>query len=388
MAITLNANLLFSGMRNMIISQVVFANGVKDNNADFVNRAKVDGTLFGDQKDYFSCDALKSYPWGNDAEAQNLLKLYRPKEPSVQAIVIDTYRQIPCTVDYYLTKQFWMGEGSFNEFISVTLGWMDGTRRIYEKTLYNTFLGTHESAVGAQTDTVLLDAVGTATDTTKKDILALRALEIGQKIANISVKMGDVSREYNDYGYIREYNLGECELIMNSKYENEIKFMDLPTVFHNGGIVPTMKTLPERYFGTVGSSDIVIANVTANTYRTLIEADYATGANATVTHLFPGDFIPATSAVVTALNDNGTAKTVDAKIFKGEYYTPDSTIVCKIVGKLPPLMSGFLVNTLFVNPKSLTETHYMTFGHNTLQALKEYPFVTIRETNPVADSNG
>ena len=34
--------------------------------------------------------------------------------------------------------------------------------------------------------------------------------------------------------------------------------------------------------------------------------------------------------------------------------------------------------TSFFNAKSLTENHYLTFGHNSLEYLKNYPMITVR----------
>ena len=51
--------------------------------------ARVDGGLYGDTKLYYATDVLKSAPWGNDEEATNLLKLYRPDSPKCQPITID-----------------------------------------------------------------------------------------------------------------------------------------------------------------------------------------------------------------------------------------------------------------------------------------------------------
>ena len=63
---------------------------------------------------------------------------------------------------------------------------------------------------------------------------------------------------------------------------------------------------------------------------------------------------------------------------EGTSYQEDNSIVCKIVTKLPPYMSAFEVGTSFFNPKSLTENHYLTFGHNTIEYLKAYPMVTVK----------
>ena len=101
---SLNTNEIFSAIYNMIISQEVFADNIGKNQT-LVDIARVDGGLYGDQKLYYATDALKSAAWGNDAEASNLLTLYRPKAPSCQAIELDTFRQICLTVDNYLTKR-------------------------------------------------------------------------------------------------------------------------------------------------------------------------------------------------------------------------------------------------------------------------------------------
>ena len=90
----LRANEIFGALFNMIISQQVFADNIKDNdNLVLVDRARNDGSMYGDTKLYYSTDILKSHAWGADAEATNLLKLARPKAPKVQAIHIDIFRQ-------------------------------------------------------------------------------------------------------------------------------------------------------------------------------------------------------------------------------------------------------------------------------------------------------
>ena len=103
----------------------------------------------------------------------------------------------------------------------------------------------------------------------------------------------------------------------------------------------------------------VTASANTGTYRSVIEKTYVK--SSVETHVFPGDLIPA-----------------GVEIAVGEGYTVDEDIICKIVVKLPPFMSAFEVGTSFFNPRSLTENHYLTFGHNTLVALKHYPFVTLR----------
>ena len=340
----LKSNEIFSALYNMIISQEVFADNISKHQT-LVDKARVDGGLYGDTKLYYATDALKSAPWGNDAEATNLLALHRPPAPACQEIVLDQFRQICLTVDNYLTKRAWVDEGAFSSFNGVMLGWMKETKRIYDGTLYNVFIGTTKSAQNAQNVEVAAGA---------------DAQDIAEALANLIVEMGDYSRDFNDYGFLRSYTEGEIKVIWNSKYVNKIKKIDLPTIFHKEGLMDKFEEeiLPARYFGTVNAAEIA-ANANDGTYRSVVEKDYGT------THVFPGDLIP--SAV---------------KIAKGEGYAVDDKVICKVLVKLPPYMSAFEVGTSFFNPKSLTENHYLTFGYNTLEYLKNYPFITVTEATP------
>ena len=337
----LKSNEIFSALYNMIISQEVFADNISQHQT-LVDKARVDGGLYGDTKLYYATDALKSAPWGNDAEATNLLALHRPPAPECQEIVLDQFRQICLTVDNYLTKRAWMAEGAFSSFNGVMLGWMKETKRIYDGTLYNVFIGTTKSAKAAQNITVTAGA---------------DAQQIAETLANLIVAMGEYSRDFNDYGFLRSYTEGEIKVIWNSKYVNKIKKIDLPAIFHKEGLLDKFEEeiLPARYFGKVNDAQVATSSNTGQ-YRSVVEKDYG------ATHVFPGDAIPA--GVVIA---------------KGEGYIVDEKVICKVLVKLPPYMSAFEVGTSFFNPKSLTENHYLTFGYNTLEYLKNYPFITVSE---------
>ena len=348
---TLRHNEIFGALFNMIISQQVFADDIAGTNSKLVDQAKVDGTLFGDTKLYYSCDCLASAPWGNDAEATNLLALHRPKAPEVQAITISNFRQISLTLDNYLSKRAFSTVDAFSQFNSVMQQWIGDTRRVYDSTTYNAFIGTVSSAVGKQSQNVALSTI-TATGEEKN---RLRAQTIANKLANILVEMTDVSRDYNDYGHLRSYSDVDIKVVWNSKYSNEITKLDLPTIFHKDGVVDKLYEyiLPSRYFGVI-NADQTQGNGT--TVRSLIEQDI--GSN----HYFAGDLIKA--------SDKAPA---------GTSYTTDEDIICKLFVKLPPYMSAFEVATSFFNPKSLTENHYLTFGRSDLEYLKNYPVVTIHE---------
>lgn len=332
---SLRSNEIFSALFNMIISQEVFADNIKG--TDLVDKARVDGTLYGDTKLYYSTDALASTEWGNDAEAANLLALHRPEAPECQAITLDVFRQISLTVDNYLSKRAWGDEGAFSSFNSVMLGWMRDTKKVYDGTTYNCYIGT----------------VAGASDKASISIAATDAKEIAAGLADIVTEMTDYTREFNDYGHLRRYGEDEIKIVFNSKYINRIKNVDLPVIFDNAGLKSTFskEVLPARYFGEVNAG----AKVADAKTRSLIEQVIND------VHYFAGDKIE--------VGDTAPA---------GTSYQEDDKVICKIMTKLPPYMSAFEVGTSFFNPKSLTENHYLTFGHNTIEYLKGYPMVTVK----------
>ena len=127
---TLFSNEIFSSLFNMIISQEVFADNIAGTFGSLVDRSRVEGTLYGDTKLYYSPDVLQSYAWGNDAEAANLLEINRPEAPECQAITINVFRQIRLTVDNYLSKRAWSTAHAFGTFNSVMLGMIRETKKI------------------------------------------------------------------------------------------------------------------------------------------------------------------------------------------------------------------------------------------------------------------
>lgn len=338
----LQPNLIFGSLYNMLISQEVFGDNIKGTYSSLVEKAKVDGTLYGDTKLYYATDVLASAPWGDDAEAANLLQLHRPKDPEVQAITLNKFRQISLTVDNYLTKQAWMSEGSFSSFSSIMKGWISDTRKVYESTLYNTFIGVTETDVGRQT-------INIAPVEGQND-----ALTMAEALATLLVELKDVSRDFNDYEYLRSYDESDLRVVWNAKHYNTLKKIDMPVIFHKEGLLNEFdqEVLPARYFGTVLST----AGTSDGTQRTLVEGDFGGK------HIFPGDLIPSGAAYLA-----------------NEAYEEDDTIAFKLIHKRSvPFMSAFEVATSFFNPKSLTENHYLTWGYNDLDYLANYPFITAR----------
>ena len=386
----LRSNEIFAALFNMIISQQVYADNIKGV-YEVVDKARVDGGLFGDTKLYYSTDALHSHKWGADSEATNLLAIKRPKAPETQAVVLDQFFQIDLTVDYYLSKRAWSSQDAFSAFTGVMLGWLRESKRVIDSTTYNSFIGTAVSLANrAVVEVDVSGARGNASSETEAN--QLEAMAIGEALANLVVDMKDVSRDFNDYKQLRSHSVGEIKMIFNSRFINRIKYIDLPTIFHKEGIESklTEDMLPARYFGTVITASNLSSfsdstptagkpiNSSTGAYtpgtnnangcvRTLIEVEELEVGGVKY-DLYPGDEIPAGAIIAAESGD----------FAPGEVYIEDDKVICKVLTEYPPFMSAFEVGTSFFNPKSLTENHYLTWGRNTLEYLKGKPFITLK----------
>lgn len=362
---TLNSNEIFGALYNMIISQQVFADNFSGLGEDLAELCKVDGSMYGDTRLYYSADILKTYDWLNDAEAANLLELHRPKAPEQQKIVINQFRQLRLTVDNYLSKRAWGTEGAFSSFMSVMTEMLAVTKRIYGAKLINAYIGTTETDKGEQEKVVTIAAGDNY------------GLKVAESLADLLVALKDPNRLYNDYGHMRSYSEKDFVVVWNADLYNKIKYVDLPTVFHNQGLTDqfTKKILPGYYFGTpVGTEGTSTTNPANATVRSLIETDYEVASLAAddraeqvgskfYVHVLPGDLLPGSV----------TFNQADA-------YNEDNNIIFKVMHrKSVPYMSAFSVATNFFNPRSLTENKYLTFGYNTLDYLADKPFITVRQ---------
>lgn len=366
----LNVNEVYGSIYNMIISQQVFSDDIFTAREMLADMSRTDGSLYGDTKLYYSTDVLKSYEWLGDAEAQNLLKLHRPQDPECQAITIDQFRIIPLTTDEYLTKRAWSTQDAFSAFNSRMLGWMRDTKRIYDATLFNAFIGTNETLVGKQVKQIAIPAE--PEDATEVNIEAynrLKAQSIATEMANLIVDIEDISRDYNDYGNLRSFSANDLVYVWNADVVNEIRKLDLPTIFNKDGLVDkfAQNILPARYFGNVNASEGT-TGATNLTVRSLIEKDYNTVEPHEVgydpkKHIFPGDLLPANTPY-------GAYET----------YGQDNSIICKIYkASAVPFMTAFETGTSFFNPRSLTQTNFLIWGYNNLEHLKNYPFITVKQ---------
>ena len=343
----LNTNKVFASFYNMIISLQVFPAGVSNLNGIYGSK-KVDGTLYGDTKLYQSTDALESYEWdGTDTPGgYNLLTIKRPPAPKEDKIEIDIFRQIPVTVDDYLTKQAFMEEGSFSSFNGVILSWLQVTKAVYEHTTYTTNILVSAQAGAKTLETI--DLTAPDANFVGQDLLVYKAQQLYKRIEDSMEELKEPSRSYNDHGFLRNYQMSDFDIIVPLGVLSSVKKMDVPFLF-NADNKPVFKEVHWKYFGTLLDADGTTP--ASNTViRTYVEKDYG------AVHLFPGDLIP-----------NSTAYLAD-EAYTCSYATrPDISTditVLAIHKEDYPIMSAFTVGTSFFNARRLDMNHYLTFGHN------------------------
>lgn len=354
----LNSNEIFAGLFNMVLSQENFASNIADTKASLVDMSRVDGSMYGDTKLYYSTDALHSRAWGNDAEGPKLLQAARPSAPQCQAIVLDKFRIIELTTDEYMSKRAWGTEYAFSQFNSIMKGWISETKRIYDSTTFNAFLGTVESNVGKQE--IEIDVTAAVGDKTGEEKARIEGQVIGENVALLLVNLTDVSRDYNDYGNIRSYYNDDLVFVWNSDAMAKIERRDLPTIYHKDIIDRFGEyTLPGRYFGTVNK---VEKTGDGATIYSLVEQDLL-GTDGKTYQLFAGELIPKV-----------------CKAPANTSYTKDSTILFKVMHKRSiPFMSGMEARGSFYNIQSVNTKDVLVWGHNTLEYLKNYPMITVRQ---------
>lgn len=347
---TLNRNKIQSALYNMIISQDVIGGSIKAN-YNLVDKARVDGSLYGDTKLYIDCPTLESVAWEQDSEdAINVLAQHRPPAPKTQAITMGVYRQVRLTTDDYLSKNAFGTEGAFTSYQSVLNSRLSGTKEIYDNCTYNAFFGTVEPV--KEVEVPLSDITETGVEKTR-----LEAEMIAQYVADLISDMKDYGYEYTKNGFLRAFSEGEIGVVWNTKFLNKIRKISLPNIYHNENLIDKFggDQLPARFFGEIN------ADATAgdgSKVRSLVEQYIKTGD--VTTHYFPGELIKAT--------DTAPA---------GTSYTTDEDVICKVYTKLPPYMSAFNVTTSFYNAKNLSTNTYQTFGHNILEALASEALVTV-----------
>lgn len=343
----LKQNEALGSLYNMIISIQTFADNLKGGvNGTLAEESTVEGGPIGATKIYTSVNVPGTVAWTGDAEAANLLQNHRPEDPDEQAVDIDQFRMVAITVDKFLTKRAFATEGAFTQFNAVVLGTMQEAAKAYKATTFNTYIGTTKSAETAQNIEITLGASDEA-----------NAMTVAAELAKLFVELSDISRDYNDLKFYRSYAKKDLRVVWNADYVANIRKQGLPTIFHSEGLVDEFAkyVLPAKYFGTINTSGGTAPSANAS-IRAAKELTIGG------VHYFAGELL-AGGAVYGA----------------NETYTQDSSIICKIVAKdSVPYMTGFKVGTEFFNPKSLTQNHYLIWSHNTLEYLKNRPFITVK----------
>ena len=385
--VKLNQNTITQALFNMIISQQVFDSGVAS--TELADRFRVDGTLFGDTKLYHSFDIGSPEDWLNDEEAQDLLKLNRNKSGKTQSITMGIYKIIYITTDQYLSKQAFMREGTFAEYISFLTGSLRKIKRVYDRALINSKIGT----LTPSTSRCEIEIV-TPTGTTIEETNRLEAQTIAAKLVVLKADLEDNNRDFNALNYLRSYPASELMAVWNVEKHAKITKLDLPTIFHNdintgGGFKEY--DLPAKWFGVPATADLTLPTSKPETVTNRILKsgwyDVVTGTTismeekptANTIYLWAGDEVPYKGQVY---NDyaRGVTVTVTATTLEQEYYyTVDDSIAFVLIhSSALPFMSGFETGTEFWNARSLTTTNYLIFGHNNLEFLEEYPRIRVR----------
>ena len=347
----LNPNEVFGSIYNMILFQEVKYPNLADNYG-FVDKFKIEGSMFGDTALFYDQDVLSSRPWLGDAEAQNLLSVERPADPECQAITLNKFRIIKTTLDSYLTKRAWSTESAFITFNDIVRSLIGQTKRLYETSLINTYLGTVQGLAAKSLVEIPLSAI-TETGEEKN---RLEAQTIAQYIADLIVNLKDYSRDFNDYGFMRAYTEDELMVIWNSKYVNKINKLDLPTIFSKAGLMDKFEQniLPDRFFGEMNTVGGTTASANT-TIRAAVEKDFGGK------HLFPGELLP-----------NAT------DYLANETYTVDEDVICKIITKdTIKYMAAFETATEFWNPQALVTSNMLIWGYADPDRLKGQPCVVV-----------
>lgn len=353
---TLTQNEVVGTLFNQIISQEVFGDNIKSP-LSMVEDIRVDGSLYGDSKDYISTDALYPEPWSTLGSSSLLTESPAP-DPVLERIKINKYKQVAVTIYPYMTKRAFMNEGTYGQFVMVVLSWLGDTKRVYEITLTNAFIGTVVSNSTIKDVTVTIPAAVSPGDNVDEAArLKLVALAIGEVVADLFVGLGDVSRDYNENAFLRSYAPSDFFFVWNSAWYNKLQHSALPLIFHKGGVVDLegidQRILPARYFG-----DISADTTTDGKHRALSAMEISGDKK-----YFAGDAIT-------------TGKTV----VKNTTYIPNANIIARVVHKKAiPFMSAFSVGTSFFDGQKLRENHWLTFGHNDLDYIRNFPIITIKK---------
>ena len=385
---TLNSNEFYNSLFNAYRLALIYSSNLSGMDDSLASKYRADGGMYNDQSVYTDMDVIYSRVW--DKDDTNLLAPEAVVKPVQEKITVDHFRQIGLYTEEYLSKRAWMDASKYDEFRSVVQKQVSETKRLYDQRLVDVFVGIVDNG-GKQSITINLPT--DANDKEKEN--RLQSMEIAKTIADTFVALKDTTPDYNLNGFIKSFDESEFDIIWNAPFYNKIRYVDLPTVFHQDGLLKQGRVLAHRYFGTntvPAGGTVPAANTTVRANEEYFIPVNASGkyaaAGPNVLHVFAGDLLPEGTPVTTDESEctytkitttiNGKTRTVNA-CTKALAYTQSDKIICKLIHKSAiKYLSSFETATQFWNDKNLSTNRYLTWAFAKPVALRGYPIIVIK----------
>ena len=375
--------------------------GCKDNLEDLdmglVSAITEEGGKFQDKNQYSFINVVSTREW--DPTDTNVLAFEERPEVKQQEIVVKNKRQVAITKSFFLDKRAWGSPDAYAQYIGLVDSQVSKAKKVYDQKFVNVGVGTLESNVGAQQQTVKLYAVG-ETDTAK-DIEAknrMNAQLIAEKVTHIKNLLRDPNSDFNDLGFLDSFGDAKMTVLWNEEFLNSIHMLDLPTTYNDKYFDFNGRQMLAKYLAS-GTSAAGTADGTThrafNEYKIPVKANGEYVAAATATKYVvvrPGDLLPKGTPIVAKETPESTAvfatsykiwnKTVNLNVTVYESvhaYQPNAKIICKILSlDALKFISSFQSDGTFMNYKSNTENIYSTFLFSNVEYLGGYPLVTLK----------
>ena len=375
--------------------------GCKDNLEDLdmglVSAITEEGGKFQDKNQYSFINVVSTREW--DPTDTNVLAFEERPEVKQQEIVVKNKRQVAITKSFFLDKRAWGSPDAYAQYIGLVDSQVSKAKKVYDQKFVNVGVGTLESNVGAQQQTVKLYAVG-ETDTAK-DIEAknrMNAQLIAEKVTHIKNLLRDPNSDFNDLGFLDSFGDAKMTVLWNEEFLNSIHMLDLPTTYNDKYFDFNGRQMLAKYLAS-GTSAAGTADGTThrafNEYKIPVKAngEYVAAASAAkYVVVRPGDLLPKGTPIVAKGTEESTAtfatsykiwnKTVNVNVTVYESvhaYQPNAKIICKILSlDALKFISSFQSDGTFMNYKSNTENIYSTFLFSDVEYLGGYPLVTLK----------
>lgn len=390
-AITLTSNEIFSSFANVIVAiQPITgrAEGVNNLSEKYLKSAGLLGNRWVTRDanpswvtvGQFRKGYTGAYGGGKVGYSTDLLSKHFTPDPFEGTYTINQVRQIRLTLETLISGRAWMEEGSLADFNSMLHSFIGKAKKMYLDTLTKAFIGsqlvpTFGSTDGSTTYSpvsftgqlvtvnagVMSLTLPTLAGTGFEDDEAgsrLRAQKIGKALADLEAEISDYN-EYNPLGYTDSYSLSDFDIYWNPTYANEIKYIDLPTVYHKDGIVTPKNMLHSKYF----------MNTINATAHTTVAGEYTAAPGLYAGVYLRGGVALTTGTVITTADIASGAKT--GKI--------DTKVIVKLVHKEAVIgLANIDKMNEFYNAADQDNTFFSTFGYG-LHLQPNFPVFVIKE---------